>query len=160
MSLVKRRAIAVTTILAIGAVSGTLLYRIVFGEIVDSYALLTKARVISLSEQIEFYRREKGRYPSTEEGLSKLVADGYLRAIPEDGWHREFLYRYPSTKSGVPFELWSLGADGRPGGSGDDADIGNWKQVTSNNALELSGYQRGPRLAAARSSWPAAQRDR
>ena len=75
-----------------------------------------------------------------EEGLKVLIANPedkkidrwngpYLRKskIPLDAWNREFVYEIPPKHPGVSFDLYSLGADGKAGGTGEDADIGNWE---------------------------------
>ena len=78
---------------------------------------------------VEIFNLEKGRYPTTQEGLNLLIAGGYLKSTPYDRWGRPLNYRYPSTRSEVPFELWSFGADGKEGGFGDNGDIGNWNDT-------------------------------
>ena len=85
------------------------------------HAILDKAR-----DTVAMYYLEKGRYPSSEEGLDALVAGGWLPSVPVDPWGRRLNYRYPSKRAGVQFEIWSYGADGKEGGSGEDQDIGNW----------------------------------
>ena len=50
--------------------------------------------------------------------------DGYLKKLPVDPWGNPYQYLAPGTKG--PFDLYSLGADGKEGGSDNDADIGNW----------------------------------
>ena len=72
------------------------------------------------------------RYPNAEEGLQALVAKPenapawngpYLKkAVPLDPWGRPYAYRTPGQKR--EFDLFSYGRDGKPGGTGDDADIG------------------------------------
>ncbi len=83
---------------------------------------------------LELYRLDMGRYPSSDEGLSALVAapqsaakrwrGPYLsrRTVPLDPWDNPYIYRAPAPDGG-PFQLASLGADTREGGEGDDADI-------------------------------------
>jgi general secretion pathway protein G len=94
-----------------------------------------------LEAALETFRMDNGRYPTTEEGLAALVArppalaetsaypaGGYLRErrVPLDPWGNAYEYRNPSIHGASGFDLWSLGADGAPGGSGIDADLGNW----------------------------------
>jgi general secretion pathway protein G len=51
----------------------------------------------------------------------------YLRkAVPEDPWGRPYLYRSPGEHNPTSFDLATLGKDGQPGGSGEDADVTNW----------------------------------
>lgn len=95
----------------------------------------TKAASIQIrdfEQALELYKLDVGRFPRSEEGLDALVrapsgAKGwngpYLKkdAVPEDPWGNAYEYRV----SGSKIEITSLGADGRSGGSGEDADISN-----------------------------------
>ena len=95
-------------------------------------AMSEKARadVAILSQALEMFRLENLRYPSMDDGLDALLPDGdrqgYIKALPKDPWGNEYLYLIPG-ENGV-FDVMSLGADGRLGGEGEDADIGNWLQ--------------------------------
>ena len=99
-----------------------------------------KADIAQTEKALEMYKFNELKYPSTSEGLDALVnphsgsknpylfpEDGYISAIPLDPWGREYLYEFPPRKS-RKFDLYTLGADGMEGGSGDDTDIGNWMQ--------------------------------
>ena len=99
-----------------------------------------KADIAQTEKALEMYKFNELKYPSTSEGLDALVnphsglknpylfpEDGYISAIPIDPWGREYLYEFPPRKS-RKFDLYTLGADGMEGGSGDDTDIGNWMQ--------------------------------
>jgi len=100
-----------------------------------------KARVVKakqdirvIKNQMDLYRLHNFRYPTTEQGLEALVqkpADaphwqdgGYLDKLPKDPWGKPYLYLSPGQHSQI--DIYSLGADGQPGGEGVDADIGNW----------------------------------
>ena len=95
-------------------------------------AMSEKARadVAILSQAVEMFRLENLRYPSMDHGLDALLPDGdrqgYIKALPKDPWGNEYRYLIPG-ENGV-FDVMSLGADGRLGGEGEDADIGNWLQ--------------------------------
>ncbi|HET9664993.1 MAG TPA: type II secretion system protein GspG, partial [Burkholderiales bacterium] len=96
--------------------------------------------IIALLEQ---YRTANGVYPTTAQGLTAL---GSLGAVPAaDPWGRPFVYRSPGLLT--DFELETLGADGLPGGEGDDADvtswaeaslIGRWYDYTPTSALDIA----------------------
>lgn len=102
-------------------------------------AMLEKAAadVRLLEQAVEMYRMETLRYPTTEDGLDALVnppqsdrstrreGEGYIRRLPDDPWGNEYQYVYPGEQSA--FDVYSMGADGRLGGEGSDADIGNWQ---------------------------------
>lgn len=96
-----------------------------------------RADLATLEQALDMYRLDNLRYPSSEQGLSALVArptlppeprsyraDGYIRRLPEDPWGVPYQYRLPGEHG--RFDVFSLGADGLPGGEGADADIGNW----------------------------------
>ena len=92
-------------------------------------ARLKKAETdIALLEQAaEMYRLNKLDYPSSAEGLQALVTAGFVKRLPDDPWGHPYLYKAPGG-DGRAFDISSLGADGAPGGEGDNADIGNWKK--------------------------------
>ncbi|MGF1525320.1 MAG: type II secretion system major pseudopilin GspG [Candidatus Competibacterales bacterium] len=86
---------------------------------------------------LDMYRLEVGRYPSSDEGLEALIQQPsgvdrwngpYLRKekLPMDPWGNEYVYRAPGD-NGRPFEVYSMGADGAPGGEGDNQDIVSWE---------------------------------
>ena len=98
----------------------------------------TKIQIEALSNALDTFHLDTGRYPNAKEGLQVLVENPasapianwrgpYLKKnkIPPDEWGRPFIYEMPS-KHRMPFDLYSLGADGKPGGTDDDADVGNW----------------------------------
>ena len=102
-------------------------------------AMKEKARAdISVLEQsIEGYRLDNVAFPTHEQGLQALVTPpagmirpdryregGYIRRLPQDPWGNPYQYAVPGEKG--RFDIYSFGADGRKGGEGDDADIGNW----------------------------------
>ena len=85
-----------------------------------------EADVALLEQAAEMYRLRKLDYPATGEGLQALVSEGLVKRLPDDPWGNAYLYAAPG-RDGRAFDIYSLGADGREGGEGDDADIGNWK---------------------------------
>ncbi|MEA3009972.1 MAG: ral secretion pathway protein [Sphingomonadales bacterium] len=90
-------------------------------------AAVTKAKadVATLEQGVEMYRLNKLRYPSGSEGLQAVTAEGYVKRLPKDPWGNAYRYAQPG-KDGRQFDIYSYGADGREGGEGKDADIGNW----------------------------------
>ena len=99
-----------------------------------------RADMANTNKALELYRFNELTYPSTSQGLEALVRphpelkkpflfpeDGYISSIPLDPWGREYIYEYPPRKDSK-YDLYTLGADGIEGGSGEDADIGNWMQ--------------------------------
>ncbi len=90
-------------------------------------AAITKAKadVGVLEQGVEMYRLNKLRYPSGSEGLQAVTAEGYVKRLPKDPWGNPYVYAAPG-RDGRQFDIYSFGADGREGGEGEDADIGNW----------------------------------
>lgn len=95
-----------------------------------------RMQVQELASALDMYHLEVGRYPSNDVGLRALVErpsgvdrwnGPYLRksSIPKDPWGNDYIYRAPGQHG--PFDLYSNGADGQPGGEGEDADIVSWE---------------------------------
>lgn len=105
-----------------------------FAQVGKSQAKVAKAQVTSIEQALDQFRLDVGRYPTTEEGLDALnvappSVEGWggpymKKALPNDPWGRPYVYEQPGRNSEV--DVMSLGRDGRPGGSGEDADVGNW----------------------------------
>lgn len=96
-----------------------------------------RVQIEALGTALDSFRLDVGRYPSTQEGLTALIQrpfgldrwDGpYLRknVIPPDPWSRPYYYRSPG-EGGRPYDLYSLGADGTPGGESDNRDVLSWE---------------------------------
>jgi len=91
----------------------------------------TKAQMQTIAQAMKLYRLQNGSYPSSSEGISALVNAGkdgkrYLDNMPKDAWGKDFIYLSPGVHG--DFDILSYGADGKQGGSGFDADIGNWDE--------------------------------
>ncbi|MGK6323850.1 type II secretion system major pseudopilin GspG [Sphingomonas sp. DT-51] len=96
-----------------------------------------KADIATIEQGLELYRLQLGTYPSTTQGLQALVtapagadaaryqAGGYVKKLPKDPWGRDYLYASPGQHGAA--DVWTLGADGKDGGEGIDADIGSWQ---------------------------------
>lgn len=111
----------------------------ILGRVGGAKQKIAKSQITMLEAALDQYRLDMGRYPSTEEGLKALIEppeDEELRKnwrgpylkkakIPRDPWGREYHYRCPGEHG--EFDLWSYGADGEPGGTGENADITNWE---------------------------------
>jgi general secretion pathway protein G len=106
-----------------------------FSQVGKSRVKAARAQIDSLDKALEQFRIDTGRLPSTEEGLAALNSappgmtgwEGpYLkRALPLDPWGHPYVYVQPGTHQN-DFDLESYGRDGQPGGSDEDADLGNW----------------------------------
>jgi general secretion pathway protein G len=83
------------------------------------------------SDGIEAYKVMRGRYPTTEEGLKLLIDEKFLKPNAEgsklhDPWGRDYVYLMPGQAHPDAFDVKSYGADGQPGGDGENADIVNY----------------------------------
>lgn len=103
----------------------------------EARAVAAKQDVASLMQALKLYRLDNQRYPATEQGLQALVTKpttsplppnwkngGYIERLPKDPWGSPYQYLNPGLRGEI--DVFSLGADGAPGGEGNDADIGNW----------------------------------
>lgn len=107
-----------------------------FSKVDDSKVQTAKVQVRNLKTALDTYRLQVGRYPTEAEGLMALntaPTDEKVRsrwrgpyleeALPADPWGNPYQYGIPGA-DGQPIALYSLGADGKRGGEGLDADIG------------------------------------
>ena len=96
-----------------------------------------KADIFQFEQALSLYKLALLTYPTTDQGLEALVKapqnlrnrdrypqDGYIRSLPKDPWGNDYQYLYPGERGEI--DIYSLGADGRLGGEGQNADIGNW----------------------------------
>ena len=97
---------------------------------------VAKAQLEDLSAGLDLFKLDVGRYPSDTEGLRVLVEGNdtipgwngpYLRKkrVPLDPWNNSYIYAMPGQDNA--YELYSLGADGEPEGSGENADLSAWE---------------------------------
>ena len=107
----------------------------VIGYLGSSRTKTAKVQIESLSTSLELYKLDTGRYPDQREGLTALVArpssaqnwnGPYLKKdkVPPDPWGRPYRYRFPGERGA--FDIFSLGADDREGGEGEDQDVASW----------------------------------
>ena len=103
----------------------------------EARAVAAKSDIAAIMSALKLYRIDNQRFPTTEQGLAALVArpeqppappnwkpGGYLEKLPKDPWGRPYQYLNPGLKGEI--DVLSLGADGQPGGTGVDADVGSW----------------------------------
>jgi len=124
--------VVVTIIAMFAALVGPRLFR----QVGRSRATAAKAQINSFQTALGVYKLDTGRFPSNEQGLQALRSrpeglsawDGpYLpQDIPLDPWGNPYTYRFPGEHGDEP-DIISLGADGQPGGEGEDADIVSWR---------------------------------
>src|SRR5450830_1420852 len=103
----------------------------------DSKVSAAKVDIATLMQALKLYKLDNQRYPTTEQGLQALIekttggpaangwkSGGYVEKMPKDPWGNQYQYLSPGIKGEV--DVFSYGADGQPGGTGNDADIGSW----------------------------------
>jgi general secretion pathway protein G len=105
-----------------------------FSQLGKSEVKAAQAQVSALQKALDTYRIDIGHYPTTEQGLTALVtkpqneakwSGPYLqKAVPPDPWGRPYNYKSPGEHG--DYDLFSLGKDGQPGGTGEAADITSW----------------------------------
>ena len=130
--------IEIMVVIAIIGILATLIVPKIMGRPDEARATAAKHDVGTLVQAFKLYRLDIGRYPTTEQGVRALVekptsepvpqnwkAGGYLDSVPKDPWGNPYQYANPGTRGEI--DVYSFGADGKPGGTGNDADIGNWQ---------------------------------
>ena len=103
----------------------------------EARAIAAKQDIASLMQALKLYRLDNQRYPTTEQGLQALAvrpatapvasnwkSGGYVERVPKDPWGNAYQYLNPGVRGEL--DIFSMGADGAPGGEGNDADIGSW----------------------------------
>ena len=124
-------------VIIIGLLAAVIVPQVV-GQVDKARVAKAKHDIQSLETALTLYRLDNSKYPTSEQGLQALVTQptdpsiknwrpgGYIQRISKDPWGNDYQYVYPGTHGRGEYDLFSLGADGAPGGDGIDADIGNW----------------------------------
>jgi len=100
--------------------------------------IAARSDIAAIMSALKLYRLDNGAYPSADQGLAALTrkpergeiprnwkSGGYLEKLPVDPWGIEYLYLNPGIRGEV--DVFSLGADRKPGGEGFDAEVGSWQ---------------------------------
>jgi general secretion pathway protein G len=126
--------IEIMVVVVILAILGTLVAPQIIGRIDEARVTKAKNDLRLYESALDMYRMDNYRYPTTDQGLEALVKkpsdpsiknwrpEGYVKQLVKDPWNRDYVYQSPGT-NGAPFDLYTLGADGQPGGEGPDADL-------------------------------------
>ena len=106
-----------------------------FAQVGKSQVKAARAQIDALDKALEQYRIDVGHLPTSEQGLAALQtqppgepnwAGPYLKKeVPNDPWGSPYNYGAPGTHNN-DYDLMSFGKDGRQGGTGENADLGNW----------------------------------
>lgn len=129
--------IEVMVVVAILAILAAVVVPRVMDEPAKARQAKVKQDIRAIESALDLYKLDNYRYPTTDQGLQALVEKptsgpepdnykegGYLRELPRDPWGNRYQYLNPGEHGEV--DIYSLGADGVPGGEGNNADIGNW----------------------------------
>ncbi len=129
--------IEIMVVMVIIAILGALIGPQILGRVDEARVTKAQSDIRTLGTALDLYRMDNFQYPSTDQGLRALIerpgdpnvrnwkAGGYVQKLAKDPWGNDYQYLFPGTRGGA-YDLWSLGADGQPGGDGSNADIGNW----------------------------------
>lgn len=106
----------------------------IFSWVDEARRTVAKNQIASFSSAVQQFYLDNGFYPSTEQGLGALVSPptvgrlpanyrpgGYIDKIPLDPWGNPYVYDL--LDGAQAFRIWTYGADGQPGGEGNDRDI-------------------------------------
>ena len=131
--------VEIMVVVVIIGILGALVLPKVLGRTGESRVVAAKTDIATLMQALKLYKLDNQRYPTTEQGLQALTTKptsgpsangwkegGYVERLPKDPWGNPYQYLSPGVKGEV--DVYSLGADGQPGGTGDDADIGSWDE--------------------------------
>jgi general secretion pathway protein G len=129
--------IEIMVVVVIMGILAALVVPKLMGRTDDARILAAKQDIATVMQALKLYKLDNQRYPTTEQGLQALIAKptngpaangwksgGYIDKLPKDPWGNPYQFLSPGVKGEV--DIFSLGADGQPGGTGNDADIGSW----------------------------------
>ena len=129
--------IEILVVIVILAILGALVVPKIMNRPNEARVVAAKQDVQAIVQALKLYKLDNGSYPSTEQGLKALVEKpttgaiptnwkSYLDKLPQDPWGHAYIYLNPGIKGEI--DVMSYGSDGKPGGEGDEADIGSWMQ--------------------------------
>ncbi len=140
VSLVSRgfTLIEIMVVVVIMGILAALVVPKLMGRTDDARVTAARQDIATVMQALKLYKLDNQRYPTTEQGLNALVvkptvgpeargwkSGGYLDKLPKDPWGNPYQYLSPGIKGEV--DVFSFGADGQAGGTGNDADIGSWE---------------------------------
>ena len=128
--------VEVMVVVVILGILAVLIVPRVIGRTEEARAAAAKHDIATIMQSLKLYHLDNGRYPTNEQGLQALVSrpqsqpappnwKPYLDKLPKDPWGNPYQYLNPGVHGEV--DVFSLGADGQPGGTGADLDVGSWQ---------------------------------
>jgi general secretion pathway protein G len=131
--------IEILVVIAVLAMLAALVAPNVFQHVGTARDATARSQIELLGAALDAYRLDNGRYPTTDQGLDALQVEPTLQPLPSnwrgpylrkdvplDPWGAPFIYLSPGEVNPRGYDLLSLGADGEPGGEGEDADVVSW----------------------------------
>jgi general secretion pathway protein G len=131
--------VEIMVVVMIIGILGALVVPKLLGRTGEARQTAARTDIASLMQALKLYKLDNQRYPTTEQGLVALVQKptsgpaangwkegGYLEKLPKDPWGNAYQYLNPSIHGGE-VDVFSYGADGQAGGTGEDADVGSWE---------------------------------
>jgi len=125
-------------IVILGLLAALVVPRLV-GRTEEAKRTQTRVQIKNIQQAIELFKLDNGFYPSTEQALDALVRmpetgripknyrkGGYLDRVPKDPWGNPFVYVFPGQHG--DYDISAYGADGVPGGEGEDTDVNSWDE--------------------------------
>ena len=131
--------IEILVVIVIIAILASLVAPSIFQNVGAAKDATARSQIEMLGAALDAYRLDNGKYPPTALGLEALNTKPtdesasnwrgpYLRkALPLDPWRHPYIYKAPGEVNPRGYDLLSYGADGQPGGEGENADIVSWK---------------------------------
>jgi len=129
--------IEIMVVVVIMGILAALVVPKLMGRTDDARILAARQDIATLMQALKLYKLDNQRYPTTEQGLQSLItkpttgpaangwkSGGYVDKLPKDPWGSPYQYMSPGIHGEI--DVFSFGADGQPGGAGNDADIGSW----------------------------------
>lgn len=130
--------VEIMVVVVIIGILGMLVVPKLLGRTGEARVTAARTDIATLMQALKLYKLDNQRYPTTEQGLQALVQKptagpaangwkegGYVEKLPKDPWGNNYQYLQPGLHGEV--DVFSLGADGQPGGAGEDADVGSWE---------------------------------
>ncbi|MGJ7918322.1 type II secretion system major pseudopilin GspG [Massilia sp. LXY-6] len=130
--------VEIMVVVVIIGILGMLVVPKLLGRTGEARVTAARTDIATLMQALKLYKLDNQRYPTTEQGLQALVQKpttgpaangwkegGYVEKLPKDPWGNNYQYLQPGLHGEV--DVFSLGADGQPGGTGEDADVGSWE---------------------------------
>ncbi len=130
--------VEIMVVVVIIGILGALVVPKLLGRTGESRVTAAKVDIATMMQALKLYKLDNQRYPTTEQGLVALTTKptsgpsangwkegGYIEKLPKDPWGNAYQYLSPGVKGEI--DVFSYGADGQPGGAGEDADVGSWE---------------------------------